>query len=552
MARAFPWSRLGIDPTSDKAAIRKAYADVLRAINPDEDIAGYAELRRARDHALWLAAQAERAPEPEPDADEGELYGLGTLDDDVGDDDAALWDDDPADAWWDVGGPAQAEGPVDTAPAPAPELTEAQQRAQAAWNRMLAVLYPDGEPSDGAVSHAELDEGLAALDVLIARAEEADIEEHDALDSALAELFARTWPRSAPFVEPANVAFHWIGEAGSLDERPALRFLNDRIKGMRFHEKVQQPDHPLHKAWAELSRPGRAGVLDRLRVKRLDVHKLLVGVRERYPELEAFLDPERVASWEGSGAGSAEGYTSARKGFSGTLIFVLLFFALMRGLGALVGPDGDPASDNGAPPVEEAAAALKAAQYDIAVSEAFGPDLGMAAVRKADPVLAADLRSVVDNAGFGPGIVLAVVRGKALRSGEVADFEGLVARAELKRLWLAEARKSPELCNRILRGDFETERLLLEPDARERERVLLKRLLDAKFLSGKATSEGGSFSVPGWVIEKTIAVSGLSPDTVSAALRGPEHAARCQLEYAMLGVMLKEPGKVPAGLLRAL
>ena len=42
MKRHFPWNILGIDATQDTAAIRKAYADALRATNLDEDIAGYA------------------------------------------------------------------------------------------------------------------------------------------------------------------------------------------------------------------------------------------------------------------------------------------------------------------------------------------------------------------------------------------------------------------------------------------------------------------------------------------------------------------------------
>jgi hypothetical protein len=546
-SRAYPWSRLGIDPTSDKAAIRKAYADVLRAINPDEDIAGFADLRRARGQALWLAGQADGGE------DEGDLYGLGTLDDDEDDDDSLLWGGD--DARWDTAPAAAAPAPgaFDTAPGPGPasELTEAQQRAQAAWNQMLDVLYPGGEPSDDAVTHEELDDGLAALGTLIARAVEADLEEHDALDGALAELFARTWPRSAPFVEPADAAFHWIGESGTLDERPALRFLNDRLKGMRFHDKVQRPDHPLHKAWAELSRPGKAGVLDRLRVKRLDVHKLLLGIRERYPELEAFLDPQRVASWEGQGAGSGEGFSNARSGFGGTLLFVFLFFALMRGFSALMAPDDRGAGDD-QPPVAEAAAALKAAQYDIAAIEAFGNDTRIDDVRAADTVFAADLRKLADTVGNVPGAVLSSIRAKALRSGEVADFDGLVARGELRRIWLGAARQSPEQCREILRGDFFTTPLSLSPEDRKREQALLKRLLDAKFLSASARPQGGSFSVPGWVLDRAATASGLKPDAISAALADPEHPARCELEYAMLGAMLKEPGKVPVELLRGL
>jgi hypothetical protein len=89
-------------------------------------------------------------------------------------------------------------------------------------------------------------------------------------------------------------------------------FLNARLKGMRFHDKVQLPDHPLHKAWAELSRPGRAGIIDRLRAKRLDIDKLLTGLRQHYPELESHLGPERVASWEGDTNASCVSDTGPR------------------------------------------------------------------------------------------------------------------------------------------------------------------------------------------------------------------------------------------------
>jgi hypothetical protein len=547
--RAFPWSRLGIDPTSDKAAIRKAYADALRATNVDEDIAGYADLRRARDQALWLAAQGEQALAGEEE-DEGAIYGLGALDD--GDDlapEVGDWDEDDGHTWDIAPGIQQAlSGPSDYEEQ-APPLTEAQQRAQEAWNTLLAIMYPGGEASEEAVTHAEFDAGLAALGVLIARAEDADLEEHDALDGALAELFARTWPRSSPFVEPANAAFHWLDEAGSLEERPALMFLNQRLKGMRFHEKVQQPDHPLHKAWAELARPGRATLFDRMRVKRLDVHKLLTGIRERYPELETFLDPERIASWDGDSASLAEGRTSAGRGFSRVLLFVVVVFAALRVFANIMGSDSAPGDD---PPVAEAAAAYEAVLNDTAVAAVFGEGVTMAQVRAADPVFAGDLRKVIKAVGSQPSLVLAHVRLKALQSDTVADFDGLVTRGELRRLWLAAALPSPQQCREVLTGDFVTQPLTLDAAAREREARLLKQLLEAKFLSSDGRREGGTFSVPGWVIDETIAKSGLGEEAVDAALRDPQHAARCQLELTLLGVMLKEPGKISADLLRAL
>lgn len=550
--RAFPWSRLGIDPTPDRAAIRKAYADVLRSINPDEDIAGFAELRRARDQALWLAAQQTREQSRDGDGDdggddggEGELYGLGGLDDV----DGAAWGDD--DGGRDIAPAFTPGAALAPAPEPGPELSEAQQRAQAAWSRMLDVLYPGGDFSEDAVTHAELDEGMEALAVLVARAEEADLEEHDALDSALADLFARTWPRSAPFVEPANAAFHWLGEAGALEERYSLRFLNDRLKGMRFHDKVQQPDHPLHKAWVELTRPGRAGVFDRLKVSRLDVHRLLVGMRERYPELEAHLDPERVASWEGSGAGHGDLYTDGRRGFAGIVLFVVLFFALVRGIAALGGLGDDRSTDRALPPPIEVLGPTEA-EIDAEVKAVFGPDTDMAAVRAADPVFADQLRLGIRNAGDNGG-ALAFVRHKAQQTADIAGFEALVARGELKRIWLAAALKSPPLCKNVMAGDFRSLPLVLDKTDAAREQKLLRRLLDAKLLNHRSNrAGGGSFSIPGWAIDKMLAKSGLGIDELTAALKNPEHPKRCLVDLTLAQVILAEPGRVSADVLRGL
>lgn len=53
----YPWSVLGIAPTGDEKAIRKAYAIRLRETRPDEDPAGFQALLQARDHALRVRLQ---------------------------------------------------------------------------------------------------------------------------------------------------------------------------------------------------------------------------------------------------------------------------------------------------------------------------------------------------------------------------------------------------------------------------------------------------------------------------------------------------------------
>jgi hypothetical protein len=537
--RAYPWSVLRIDKTDDRGAIRKAYADALRAIDVDSDIAGYAKLREARDRALWMAAEAARAG-----ADDD--LGLGSFDDAEGADPA----DEPydEDEWDDWGEPSAANHPDPLSRHPETEPDPARERAEAAWQGLLDILYPEGQQSDAGVTHEELEEGTAHLAVLLARAEEADLAEHNALDHALANMFADAWPRSAPFVEPANAAFHWLGEAGQLEERGALMFLNARLKGMRFHEKVQQADHPLHKAWAELSRPGRAGFIDRLRIKRLDIDKLLTGVRANFPELESFLEPERVASWEGDRAPGEIGNTGPRVVWFAFVM--LLVLAVPRCINSLT----DPSADTSAP----ATAALfdpgpSEAEIDAQVADIFGEGTDMAKVRAVDPVFADQLRLSFNHSDLGEDRPLALVRRKALEAGEVASFDELVARAKLRRIWLgAAAWGQAGQCENVMNYDFTSLPLKLKPEDRAAERPLLRQLLDAKVLGHEAKGGTVRFAIPGWAVSDMIERSGLSEDRVRQAMGNTSHPDRCQVEVALLDVVLANPGRLSQDVLRGL
>lgn len=59
------WQTLGIEPTEDQRAIKRAYAAKLKLIRPDEDPAGFQQLREARDEAIFLSRFV-----GEPDDDE--------------------------------------------------------------------------------------------------------------------------------------------------------------------------------------------------------------------------------------------------------------------------------------------------------------------------------------------------------------------------------------------------------------------------------------------------------------------------------------------------
>lgn len=74
----WPWTVLGIEPTRDEGAVRKAYADALRRLDLDKQVREYADLRHARDEGLWLARNGENKEEGD--------FGLGSLDGPLNDD----------------------------------------------------------------------------------------------------------------------------------------------------------------------------------------------------------------------------------------------------------------------------------------------------------------------------------------------------------------------------------------------------------------------------------------------------------------------------------
>ncbi|OYU19304.1 MAG: hypothetical protein CFE34_06175 [Rhodobacteraceae bacterium PARR1] len=316
-------------------------------------------------------------------------------------------------------------------------------------------------------------------------------------------------------------------------------FLNQRLKGMRFHEKVQEPGHPLHKAWTELSRPGAAGIVDRLKVKRLEVHKLLTGIRDRYPELESHLDPERVASWDPK---PDDGTSGIGPRIVRGIVIVLVVLAIPRMLSQC--SDG---SEDSAPPI----AVLSDAEVDAKVREIFGLSVDMDAVKRVDPKLARELLTAINK----PDIVLPLnfVRLQALGSAEVADRDALEARAELKAIWLTAAQaKSAQICRMAMDGDLRALTLDFSEKERAREQDLLRKLLEAKVLSHMPKGGETRYAIPGWLVNDTLERSGLSLERLKAALTDPDSAERCEAETALAQAVRASPKKVPDDVLKGL
>ena len=527
----FPWTVLAIGQTTDTTAIRRAYAERLKAMDLDRQIAEYDMLRRARDEALRLAANP---------AGQEDGFGLGSLDDE--EIAATVTDDNDADDGfeWEI---CAADLMAEEVTSPADVSARAEGPPRDAipdgWTELAAILFPDGLPSEEALTFGEAEDAEAALARLIASAETRDLEHHAAIDHNLAEMLAGAWPRSAPVVDMASNAFHWLEEAGGLDERPALRFLNARTKGMRFHDAVLVKEHPLHKAWIELSTPGKVTWFRKMKTKHEDITDLLAIIRSRFPELESLLDAERIQSWETPSSDMVS--RGVQWLFIAFLVIQALRFCAFGGEG--IDPEG----------VEDGAETARLEAMDTASKTAFGATYSW--VRTADE----DVASAFE-ASLGPvsgatlyGDPRAFVRQRLLAARQRLAFVDLVQVQTVHLGWLKSAwEKGEGVCKAVLDGSFSAGDPGVTQDSLEKEQALARRLLEGGFLRGSAPTGEQSFSIPPWLGEAALRDSGLPADTFAAALQDPAHASRCAVEIALLDNALKAPSRVPIETLRGL
>lgn len=559
----FPWSQLGIDRTGDTGAIRRAYAERLKALDLDEDMEAYADLRDARDLALAEARRTQAAPalldEPAPDLD-GEDWPS-----EPGEDDDLEWSIDEAMlADWDRPDDARLESYADERP-DAPEIVAANaevealhRRAREAWDRIAGLLFPGDEPCEEGFDASEWQTAQAAFTDLIAAIEAMPLQDHGAIEIALADLLARGWPRSAPLVSMAEEHFDWLAQEGTIGEHPALQFLNARIRGMRFHEAVQDRSHPYHRAWNELANPRLPRWVSQFGIRQRKVMDLIGTVRGHFPELEHYFDGPRTLSWE-----EADGALIAA--IIRIVIGVYLLFIVLGGIFGNGEADAPPVT---APPVvsasggagsgatasDERTMALRAAWREI-FDEAYDPEIArrdapwftdiFAALVSAAPVTAAEPDAPQDAA-------LGLVRSIMNSAVDTAAFDDLVRLQQVRLDWLraARAQGGAEACGLVLDGHVRNAGFVLTQDQREAERAVAARLLHAGKLVEPLGRPANSFPIPGWLVEDMMKTSGLSSEAIAAAMRSPDDPRRCDVVIALLDAMVRNPAKTPAQTLR--
>ena len=565
------WKILGIARTSDVGAVRRAYADKLKASNPDSDPAAYADLRDARDMALRIARQmAEKAAVPdarEPEPTEGSAAaswalaapliepaitapGLSTSAPTTGGTMRPITigfaeDFDPEDKA--LGGDPWAIPALAAEQAAQPD--QLVMRLAPADQRLWNLLYANGHEDTAQFDDTELIAANAALHGVLADASGGSLTQHEVIEDWLANTLAGSWPRCAPLLEEAATFFGWEREAGKLGERHSVAFLNARAKGLRFHRKVLDPKHRLHKAWVELQRDGRANTFDRLRTSKHDVQTLLDGIRKNFPEMEDHLNPQRVGSWQDGGGSFGKGKVQG----PGRWIWAIGAFVVLRLIIAI----GDMAPETPKTLLDPAA---DAPIIQRAIDMAFGGG-SIDAVRGKNAELASVITSNVrmnKSTGVADDVstsrIVDLIRDRAYEAAR-ADGGANLDAAMRVRLGLLRAanRKGTDACIQFLRLrrldlGVEVPKTVLAADQR-----LSSAMLTADKLAYPAPQKQESAMVPGALVGQVIKSSGLSDARVRKTMEGDgSEADTCAVRVALLDATLKWKGKERTAILKTL
>jgi len=362
------------------------------------------------------------------------------------------------------------------------------------------------------------------------------------------------WPTPSP--QPGHAArrsslllppLAWESERGQLSERTAIAWLNARLRGFRFQTDVVEPQHGLHKAWTELHRPGPVTAMQRLRIKKREVSELLRGVREHFPELEEHFDPQRVASWDAilySGSGG-----SAWK-YRGAWFALILLIQAAR----LLIPSGS--TPDKPERLFAAPAALATADpdhdhiRDAAIVAAFGPAKTIAWLREGQASLAASfesrIRSVRARGASSEETIAAAVEFVNRTAFLVARLDKGDIQAEAMAVHLAYADAAALMgaaqCMDVLQY-HEIHTITVPAAIRKRERALAAQLVDEGKLVPPLERGALQARVPGALVERVIASTGLGERDVAAGLQeSASPATNCKVKRALLRSTLKWQG----------
>jgi hypothetical protein len=314
------WKALGIDPTSDKRAIKRAYAGKLKAIDPDKDPKAFLTLRDALQAATWDAVyvdddgyetwgeDSEQAVplDVEPDTVDGHPYNIEPISD------AELeHDDEPFD---------------DIEPQDWHEDVDPDYDANAPRNRLSTILWGDDDI-------IPLEQELRTLtNGLIDGLEEETIDVAGETENWLGWIVSATMRRSDCMIPILVNRLGWKAKASGINAPYYMDDIIARYRDLVRLTALRKSGHQDHAVYMRLCQPTE-GELSRATsaIHGGKVRAFVASIRAHHPTIEWDFNPDTMAAWEPhlqaltakeANTGEKSSWGSWRLGF-----FALLFLA---------------------------------------------------------------------------------------------------------------------------------------------------------------------------------------------------------------------------------
>jgi hypothetical protein len=326
------WKALGIEPTSDKRAIKRAYAAKLKSIDPDKDPKAFLSLRDALQAATWDAVYVDdddyqtwgedETDEEHQERREMEVLGYSPSTEEVSvasdrhiidpiRDDELEHDPEPFD---DVE-PQEWHDEVD------PDYDENAPR-----NRLSTILWGDDDI-------IPLEEELRTLtNGLIDGFEEETIDVAGETENWLGWIVSATMRRSDCMIPILVNRLDWKVKASGFNAPYYMEDVIARYRDLVRLTALRKPSNPDHTIYMTLCRPMEGELRSwKARKNRSKVRAFVASVRANNPTIEWDFNPDTLAAWDphlqaldlkDSSSGEKSSWGSWRLGF-----FVLLFLS---------------------------------------------------------------------------------------------------------------------------------------------------------------------------------------------------------------------------------